>query len=141
MAVKVKEIGKASEKFVTRASAATTDYQDGVRDTSPDQYASAAVAAGAAYAQGVQAAIGQKRFEKGIAAKKAKWQRKALDVGGARFGPGVAAAKADYESAVAPYLDTIKGLTLPPRGPAGTPANIERVRAIADALRKRKVGA
>jgi hypothetical protein len=46
----------------------------------------------------------------------------------------------DYQEGVQPYLDTIAATVLPPRFPKGDPRNLERVKAITTALRKRKTG-
>jgi len=129
----------ASEKWVRKASASTQDYQEGV--TNPrTPWAAATQAAAANQAAGVQAAIQRKAFEKGVQrAGDEKWKRKAEGVGASRFSQGVQAGASDYASGVAPYLQTIESTNLPPRGPKGDPRNIQRVAAIADALRKKKL--
>ena len=140
MALKIKSASEIAEKFARVTPGRSGDYQSGIAATSPDDYANATLAAAGSYAQGVQAAIAAKRFDKGVAAGKAKWKRKAEEVGTSRFASGVAAAAQDYEQGFAPYQQTLQSLTLPPRGPAGDPKNIERVRVVADALRRRKTG-
>jgi len=129
----------AAERWVRRASAAAQDYQAGVEN--PRQsWQAAASAARDNWAQGVQAAIQNNRYAMGVQrAGDEKWRRKAIAKGVQRYGPGVAEAQQDYATGVAPYLQVIESLTLPPRGPKGDPRNIERVRAIAQALRNRKL--
>lgn len=141
MAIKVKSASEIAAKFARVTPGRTVDYSEGVAATSPQEYQAATVAAAPSYAQGVQAAIAEKRFEKGVGRAGDKWKKKAEDTGASRYGPGVAAAAGDYEQGFAPYAATIASLTLPPRGPAGSPQNIERVRAVATALRAKKVGA
>jgi hypothetical protein len=41
---------------------------------------------------------------------------------------------------VQPYLDTLKGMELPPRRPKGDPGNQARANAVASRLRAQKVG-
>lgn len=68
-----------------------------------------------------------------------RYQTKIQAVGAARFGQGVTASREIYASAVQPYLNTISGLTLPPRRPRGDPSNLQRVQAIATALHNQRV--
>lgn len=134
----VRDAGKSAEKWVRAAQAKTQDYSEGVQAPRAD-WATATKAAAGAYKQGVQDAIGKGRFEKGVAAAGTQKQmRKALEVGAPRYAQGVAAAQGEYQSGVQPYLDVIKNTALPPRGPKGSPGNIERVRVIATALRAKK---
>jgi hypothetical protein len=140
MAIKVPSATEIAAKFARVTPGRSDDYQQGVQTTAPGDYQTATTAAAGSYAQGIQQAISQKRFERGVQSAGNRWQRKALDVGVGRFATGVAGAAQDYEQGFAPYQQTIAGLSLPPRGPAGDPKNIERVRIVAAALRARKVG-
>jgi hypothetical protein len=139
MAINVKSPDVISKKYASRGAAAGADYQAGVN--APRQpWAAATTAAAQTYAAGVQAAIGNRSFERGVAAAgDGKWQRKAAGVGAQRYPTGVQAAQGDYASGVSPYLDVIRNLTLPPRMPKGDPSNIQRVAAIATALRQKKI--
>lgn len=129
----------SADKWARKASASTQDYTEGVANPRVP-WAQATQAAAANQAAGVQAAIQRKAFEKGVArAGDEKWKRKAEGVGSSRFSQGVQAGVNDYQQGVAPYLQTIESTTLPPRGPKGDPRNIQRVAAIADALRKKKL--
>lgn len=141
MAIKVKDAASAAKKFVTRGQAAGADYAEGVRGAG-QSWATNTAAASDSYAQGVQAAIARNGFSKGVQeAGPAKYETKAGTVGAQRFGPGIAAAGPDWQKGVEPYLQTLSGLTLPPRGPKGAPQNMERANVVAMALRRRKVGA
>ena len=140
MAIRVKPIGDIAKKFVRNAQTAAPDYTEGVRAAGGDWEAN--TAAGAQnFATGVQQAIADGRFERGVReAGAAKFVTKATTLGAARFGPGVAAAEGEFTRGAAPYLQTIAGLTLPPRRPKGDPGNMERANAVAQALRRQKVG-
>lgn len=130
----VPDIGRVARKWATRAQGAGQDYTDGVNLTSRSWQANA-TAAGANYRAGVTAAAGAGRFEKGVArAGDAKWKRGAVEKGPARYAQGVGIAEPDYSSQMAPFLQAIGAVDLPPRGPARSPGNIARVAAIAKAL-------
>lgn len=107
----------AGSKWETNAKAASGTFQ-------------AAVTAGG---------IGQ-RFKGGVGrAGAAKYERKVKAVGVARFSAGIPAAEEDMASGVAPFLDTIAATDIPARKPRGDPGNIERVRALATALYKKRL--
>jgi hypothetical protein len=129
----------AAERWARRAAQATPDYVAGVQN--PRQsWAQAAAAAEASWQAGVQQAISDKRWTRGIqTAGDQKWQSKTVAKGQSRFAEGVGQAQPDYQAGVAPYLQTIESLNLPPRGPKGDPRNIERVRIIAMTLRNKKL--
>lgn len=139
MAINLKPASALQSKFATRASAASPDYKDGVMNPKRSQ-SEAAIAAADAYASGIQQAIGDQRFQKGLRkAGDAKWQAKASSVGANRYPSGVQAAAPDWAQGVQPYFDAISKVSLPPRLPKGDPANINRVAAVATALRQVKL--
>lgn len=138
--MQIKDPATVGKKYATNGGAAAGSYAAGV--ASPRvPWAAATTASANTYAQGVQAAIGAGSFAKGVAAAgDGKWARKAAGVGATRYGPGVQAAQTDYVNGITPYLQVLSSLTLPPRGPKGDPGNIQRVSAIATALRAYKLG-
>jgi hypothetical protein len=139
MPITIKPPDAVAKKYVARAGVAGPDYSAGVQNPRRD-WMQATEAASSAYAGGVQTAINNQSFQKGVArVTSAKWQRKAAGVGASRYAPGVQAAQADYQNGVTPYLTTIANLTLPPRLPKGDPGNLQRVAAIATALRQKKL--
>lgn len=140
MAIKVPSAAEIAAKFARVAPGRTDDYTKGIQGTSPQDFQTAALAGASSYAQGVQAAIAAKRFDKGVAQAGTRWQQKAVEKGTGRYASGVAGAAGDYETAFAPFQATIASTTLPARGAKGDPKNIERVRVIAEALRRKKVG-
>lgn len=124
-----------------QVTAQRTDYYtQGVNNPRRD-WAQAAQAGAANQAAAIQKAIQEKRYEKGVQkAGSAKWLKGAVDKGTVRFAQGVQAGQGDYEQGIQPYLQTIEATQLPPRYPKGDPRNIERVKVIAEALRKKKMG-
>jgi len=138
-AINIKSADVVAKKYATRGAAAGPDYAAGVANPRQD-WAGATSASSQTWAAGVNAAVANGSFQKGVnAAGTAKWQRKASGVGATRYGPGVQAAQGDYQNGVAPYLQVLAGLNLPPRAPKGDPSNIQRVATIATALRQKKL--
>jgi len=138
--MQVKSADAAAKKWAARAGAAGGDYSNGVQTTQKDWATDTAAQAGA-WATGVQTAAANGTFAKGVnAAGTAKWKSRASGIGAQRYPQGVAAAQPNYQSGIGPVLQTLQGLTLPPRGPKGDPGNLNRVTAIDQALRKLKTG-
>lgn len=139
-AIKVKDVGTIAKKFVRNAGAASGDYTEGVKG------AGAAWEQGARdgaqnYKDGVAQASAAGRFEKGIAkAGAGKYVHKASTLGPQRYSTGVAAAEGEFAKGMGPVLQTIAGVSLPPRRPKGDPGNMQRSAAVAAALRALKVG-
>jgi hypothetical protein len=139
LAIKVKDVSTAGKKFVARGSAAGADYTEGVRGAGADWQAATSASA-ETYAAGVQDAISRGAFAKGVSrVGGSKYESRASSVGARRFPEGIREAQPAWESGTGPYLQTIAGLTLPPRRPKGDPSNYARVQAVGDALRKRKL--
>lgn len=138
MRANVPDVGKVAAKWSRRASAAGQDYTDGVTTTSADWQANTTAAA-ASYKTGVTQAANAGRFEKGVArVGTAKWKKNAVEKGPMRYSQGVAVAEQDFSSQVAPFLQAIGSLDLPPRQPTGSDANLQRVSVIAKGLRALK---
>jgi hypothetical protein len=136
--LKVKSVESSAKKFVTRGTAAVNDYTNGIKDT--NNQAENAIAAKGAYEQGITDSIARGAREAGLAkAGTAKWKSKALALGSARYAPGITNAKDDYVKGVKPYLDTLESLELSPRGPKGSPENLNRVAEVTTALRNKKI--
>ena len=136
----VKSGAAVAEKWARVTPMRQEDYKLGVQNPRTP-WAQASTAANERYKTGVAEAAAANRYTKGVAAAgDARWQSKALAKGPARFAEGVALSAPDYQAGVQPFLDTIAGTTLPPRFAKGDPRNIERVRVLAMALRKKKTG-
>lgn len=130
----IRSIEQIANKFATVTPGRTTDYEFGVNNPRKD-WGTSTAAAESAYEMGVTQAIAKKRFGKGVkAAGTEKWQRGAITKGTQRWGPGVTLARDDYARGFAPYRDAIERVTLPPRYARRDPRNLERVKAIVNAL-------
>jgi hypothetical protein len=140
MAIVTKDISAVVSKWSQRAQAAGTDYGAGVKSPRRD-WAQNTAASADSWAQGVTDAVANGRFARGVnAAGTPKWQTGATTKGVTRYPQGVAAGGPNYNAGFSPYLSVISGLNLTPRGPRGSPANVQRVQIIADALHRKKVG-
>lgn len=136
---KIKSTAQIAEKWSRVTPQRTEDYRSGIENPRTD-WMTATAAAEATYAAGVQAAVGRKAFGAGVKrAGTSKWQSKSLQKGTSRFAEGVSLGAEDYERGFAPFRDVIERTTLPPRAPKGDPRNIDRVRVLAEALRKAKI--
>lgn len=137
--MQTKDIGTVAAKWSQRAQGASADYGNGVK-TSTKDWAGLTAAAAPAWEAGVQAAVGNGRFAKGVTkAGTQKWQAGASGKGAQRYPQGVAGGAANYANNFGPMLQVIAGVNLTPRGPRGSPSNIQRVSAIADALHAAKL--
>jgi hypothetical protein len=135
MAINIKDTGALAEKFAKRAQAAGADFKSGVLAPRRSQ-SQEAIAAADRWLGGVTAA-GTTAFTRGLQkAGDEKWQRKSSTVGADRYPAGAAAAKSDWAAGVAPILDALRSLSLPPRGLRRSPQNISRVQAVIDATIK-----
>lgn len=136
----VKSTASVAEKWARVTPQRAQDYELGIKSPRTP-WAAAAAASNDRYKAGVAEAANANRYQKGVnAAGDQRWQSKSLAKGPSRFAEGVGLSGPDYQAAVGPYLDVIAATVLPPRGPKGSPANLQRVAAIATALRKKKTG-
>jgi len=138
---KIRAIAEIASKWVEVTTGRANDYRKGIESPKKD-WATETKAAEAAYEAGISDAIARKAFGKGVAkAGTEKWRAKALEVGVGRWPAGVRIAEDNYAKGFGPYRDVIERTTLPPRGPKGSPENIERVRVMAMALHEAKIKA
>lgn len=130
----IRSVTAIAEKWGRVTPQRAAEYEQGVRNPLRD-YATNTVAANQAWKDGTAAAIQADRFAAGVRrVGTSKWQEKAATLGTQRFGPGVQLAQGDYEKGFAPFADAIARVTLPPRGPRRSPQNLQRVKAVVDAL-------
>ena len=130
----IRSMEQIARKWASVTPGRTEDYRAGVENPRRD-WAQATAAAEGAYDAGVTQAIAKKRFGKGVkAAGTEKWQRGAVEKGTARWGPGVTIAQDIYGRNFAPYRDAIERVTLPARYAKRDPRNLDRVKAIVNAL-------
>lgn len=136
----VKSTAAVAEKWARVTPQRQEDYSIGIQNPRAP-WAASAKAAEERYKAGVAEAAQAGRYGKGItAAGDAKWAQKALAKGPSRFAEGVAISAPDFQAGISPYLDVIRATVLPPRFAKGDPRNLERVKAISQALRKKKTG-
>lgn len=134
----IKDTSKIAEKWQRVTPQRTQDFDEGVSNPSADWGANTKAAEGR-WKDGINKAAQRGAFGKGVSkAGTDKWQRKTKEVGTRRWGEGVQAAKGDYEAGFSPYAAVISSTTLPPKYPKGDPRNLDRVAAIAKALRAKK---
>lgn len=127
MALRVKPLDQAADKWVRRASVAAPDYEAGVRGAG-GAWEAATKASEDNWKAGITQAASRGAFGKGVAAAGgSKWEQKALEKGPSRFAQGVAVSVSDYTRAFGPFLSAIASANLPPRGPSGDPRNLQRV--------------
>lgn len=136
----IKSITAIQEKWGRVTPQRAEDYALGIKNPKRD-WAQSAGAAKESHKAAMVAAATNDSYAKGIAkAGTARWQEKASKKGPARFSEGVVLAAPDYGTGFGPYADTIKATTLPPRFPRGDIRNLDRVKTISQALRKKKTG-
>lgn len=137
----IKATDAIASKWARVTPQRSQDYTDGIQNPRRS-WAQSAAAAEETYKAGVNAAATKGRYGKGVrAAGDEKWSRKASEKGPQRFQEGVQLAQPDYQAGFAPYADTIRNTTLPPRYPKGDPRNYQRVNAIGTALSNKRSGA
>lgn len=139
MAISVKDAAASAIKWQSRASGASADYATEAVAHAQD-FVKNGVAAAPTFKAAVQAGDIDRRFARGIQKAGAeKFTRGITNKGAGRYSGGITAGLPDYQANVSPYLDTLRGVTLPQRQPRGSPANLERVRAVNQALNARRV--
>jgi hypothetical protein len=139
MAIAIKDIGTLTTKYTTRATNAVADYKAGVMQPKASQSASA-IAAAPLWQQAVNSPQALNAFKKNLAAAGDQgWQAGATGKGANNYPTGIRNGAAKWANNVGPFLQTISGLTLPPKGIRGSDANIARVAAVASALHAKKL--
>jgi hypothetical protein len=136
----IKSIAAIQEKWGRVTPQRSEDYALGIKNPKRD-WAQAAAAAKQSHKDAMIAAGNNDSYAKGVAkAGTARWQDRAIRKGPGRFAEGVVVGAADYGTGFAPYADVIKATTLSPRFPRGDIRNLDRVKVISQALRKKKMG-
>lgn len=138
--MEIKSLSAISEKWGRVTPGRVEDYELGIKNPKRD-WADETAAASKNWKAGIDAAAAKDLFRKGVeSAGTSKWQKNALKKGPGRFSEGVYLGKDDYEKGFAPYREAISRTTLPPRFPKRDPRNLDRVRAVVEALVAEKVG-
>lgn len=140
MPIVLRPLDRIVEKWRSRATAALTDYSEGVQ-APRNPWQKQAMAASETWKAAITDAAARDAYRKGVAATSEEfWRSRALALGTARFTDGVSKSVDVFKGKWAPFYDVLSRIELPPRGPRGDPKNVERVRAIMTALRQKKLG-
>ena len=132
--MKIKSLDTIAKKWQEVTPGRSAYYQEGTAGKG-GAWESGAKAGEANWKSGIAAASAAGLFGKGVSkAGGAKYEK-----GVARWPQGVGVAGDDYAKGFGPYQSVLAGLTLPPKGPKGSPANYARVQAIGTALRAKKM--
>ena len=130
----IKGLSAVRQKWARVTPMRTEDYKIGVSNPKRD-WAEETGAAKQNWKMGVDAAAVKDMFAKGVAkAGTGKWKKGALEKGPGRFAEGVMLAEGSYEKGFAPYHAAIEAVDLGPRFPRRDPRNLNRVKAVVDAL-------
>lgn len=130
----IKSLSAVREKWARVTPMRTEDYKLGISNPKRD-WEDETIAAKGNWKMGIDQAHGKDLFAKGVEkAGTAKWRRGALEKGPGRFAEGVMIAESDYEKGFAPYHAAIERADLGPRFPRRDPRNLNRVKAVVDAL-------
>lgn len=137
--VETKPIEDVVSKWKGRVAVSEPEYRKGIARAKDWQGKTAA--AESRYDSGVSAAVADRRFGKGVAKVSTEdWRNAATTKGAVRWSPGVNAAESAFRTGIGKVLSTLQSVTLPEKGPAGSPGNYERVRLLGEALHKLKSG-
>ena len=132
----IRGLNSIGERWSQGAANGVANYEDGVRNPR-SSWQRGALAAEGNYKTAVVAAAGAGKYGKGVtAAGDGAWQAGALDKGAGRFASGVSASVSKYVQNFSKFAQVIQSLSLPPRGPKGSPANLARVAVVSSALNK-----
>ena len=138
--MKVKSAAEIARKWARVTPERTQDYEEGVRNPLRD-WETETLEAEPRYEAGIKEAIARKAFSKGVRKAGTDKQRsKSITKGIPRWPEGVRGAEEDMKTGMEPVVKVLEGLTLPPRFATGDPRNIERVKAVQQALHKLKTG-
>lgn len=134
---RIKDTASLAKKYVTRASGASAEYSESVKQSGQDWQTGAAAAADN-YAAATQEAISQGRFARGIAAAGgAFYAERAGTLGAQRYGPGVQASGNLWAEGSAPFLAAGREALTSPRRPRGQ--NQDRANEMAMRFRQIKL--
>lgn len=135
----IKSLSSIRDKWTRVTPGRTEDYKLGIQNPRRD-WADETMAGKDNWKLGVDAAAAKNLFAKGVEkAGTAKWRDHALKKGPGRFAEGVYIAGPDYETGFKPYHDAISRVDLGPRFPKRDPRNLNRVKAVVDAMIEEKL--
>jgi len=136
--VETKSVEATVSKWTKRVGVSEPDYKEGIARAKDWQ--GKTLERKDAFVTGVTAADIGDKFAKGVGeVPTEEWRRKTTDKS-PRWKQGVNVAAPEFRSGISNVLGTIQGVTLTPKGPAGSAENYDRVKQIGDALHKMKTG-
>lgn len=139
--MEVKPLNEIVSKWVEVTPTRRTYFENGIK-RSADKWLNNAIAQDDAWKEGVQEAIAKDLRRKGLNEDaKRKYLERGAGIGPGRWAQGIGIAKDEYQRGMAPVVEALRATTLPPRFKRRDPRNLERVRAVFEALTKLKVGA
>ncbi len=138
--VKVKSLDSITKKWAKETPARAPYYEAGIKAPEVDWATAARAGQGAYEAAMRDSAVLALREKKISEVGSEKWQRKAIKVGPSRYREGVPAAEEDYTKGFTPYHGVLSTVVLPEKGARGDPKNYDRVKAIGDALHRKRMG-
>ena len=129
----------SAQKFVDRASAATSDYVKGASSTNKDQSARA-IAAKKLYQDGLTQSFSRDAYAKGLSKSgKQGWLEGVEKKGKDRYASGVSVSASKYATNSAKYDGARMAADNMPRGLKGSQTNLDRVKTVVTALRSVKL--
>ena len=132
MAVAIKPIEQAQERWERRSSAAAQDYVRGT-DNPKRPWAESAALGEANYKQAVVNAANTGRFGAGVKkAGNAKWKSGIERKGSANYQTGVVGAGQDWAAGSRPFQAAVAALSLPVRGAKNSPDNYRRTQMVGE---------
>jgi hypothetical protein len=138
--VNIKSLDKITNKWAKVTPDRAPYYEEGIKAPTKDWATEAAKGQSAFEAAMRDPKVLTLREKKIKEVGSEKWQRKATAVGPSRYREGVPAATDDYTKGFSPFHGVISSLVLPEKGARGDPKNYARVKAIGDALNKKRMG-
>jgi hypothetical protein len=137
--MKIKSLDTISKKWTEVTPTRAEYYREGTAGKG-SSWEQGAKAGEGNWKSGVAAASAAGLFGKGVAKAGANaYERGVAEKGVARWPQGVSVSGDNYSRGFSPYQAVIAGLTLPPKGPKGSPSNYARVQALGTALRNKKM--
>ena len=135
----MKTAQQSAQKFVDRASGASSDYVAGASATTKDQSARA-IGAKKIYQDALTASFGRDSYAKGLQKSgKSGWLEGVQKKGADRYASGVAVSSAKYATNSGKYDQARSAAETMPRGLKGSQTNLDRVKAVVNALRSVKI--
>lgn len=126
---------QANQNWVGAAGRAATAWTEGIQSTTKDQ-AQLAANAQPAWLQGVQDAAANNRFSNGVLRRGTTYWKSQSQAKAANYSVGYQAGSQNQLSAITKILNAEASIvgSLPQRGPAGSPQNLQRVTMLDNAL-------